>query len=630
MVRLNKIFVAMMCGTVICSTAFANNCDNEMYRRYNPDKCSTVSDTNTGLSFGTTVAVASGAAALIGSAVAMFGLSSGGSGSGSDTTIASTSKRSTSNLYIHPSISTYSTVGDDVDTVKLATATSGTEYTRNFDHYNEIRAGYSLARGYTGAGSTIAVLDSGKNTYHGGNVAYLAGGPVAPDANIVSYQVSDRNENFKSFYEIGNVIYSATRAGTNIFNASWSSARHFATDLSTRQQVQGLTHQNFINSLTNAVSANDAIFVWAAGNDYHDESSFLSAMPLYVPELRGNFVNVVAWDNATNGLADFSNACGATKDFCITAPGTNLASPKTETTLDGTSFAAPIVSAAIAVLRQAFPYMKSSEITGVLFATARDLGVSGVDEIYGHGMLDLERATRPVGVALVPLSDGQTVSLSTARVSGTIGHQIQSQDIKFSFVDSFGRAFETKLNDNISIHNRGIGFERLRESNDRVATFGNIEIGFKNTDMFMSQGFLQTDSDNIISFIGFRDSFQIGNTELFYHTTFGTTNPRAASESMISGFRNVYTASAQIGAKYGDFRISIGTPDTIIGGNMHLHVPTGRDINGNYTFADHTIDLATRPSIEFNASYKFMTAGFVDNPYGTDEFYMLARTQLQF
>ena len=163
-----------------------------------------------------------------------------------------------------------------------------------------------------------------------------------------------------------------------------------------------------------------------------------------------------------------------------------------------------------------------------------------------------------------------------------------------------------------------------------VATFGNIEIGFKTTDMFMSQGFLQTDSDNIISFIGFRDSFQIGNTELFYHTTFGTTNPRAASESMISGFRNVYTASAQIGAKYGDFRISIGTPDTIIGGNMHLHVPTGRDINGDYTFADHTIDLATRPSIEFNASYKFMTAGFVDNPYGTDEFYMLARTKLQF
>ncbi|MBR3930685.1 MAG: S8 family serine peptidase [Alphaproteobacteria bacterium] len=630
MTGLNKIFVTFMCGVIASSSAVANNCDNEMYRRYNPDKCSVADVSDTGFSFGGTVAVASGAAALIGGTIALFGLSSGGDGESSDAGRATSSKRNTTTVYSHPTLSLYNSVGADIDSIRLAAATSSSEYVRNFDHYNEIRAGYSLARGFTGAGSTIAVLDSGKSTFHGGNVAYLAGGPIAPDANVVSYQVSDRNENFKSFAEIGNVINAANAAGTNIYNASWSSGVYYANHISTRDQLERMTHKNFVNALTNAVSTNDAIFVWAAGNDYNNESSFLSAMPLHVPELQGNFVNVVAWDNATNGLADFSNACGTTKEFCITAPGTNLTSPKTETILEGTSFAAPIVSAAIAVLRQAFPYMRSSEITGVLFATARDLGVAGVDEIYGHGMLDLERATRPVGVALVPLSDGQTVSLSTARVSGTIGHKIKSSDIQFSFIDSFGRAFETNLNDNISVRNRGIGFERLRQDSNKTVQIGNIEIGFKSTDMFMSQGFLETDSENIISFIGFRDGLHIGNTELFYHATLGTSNPRAATESMISGFSNIYTASAKIGARYGDFSISIGTPDTIIGGNMHLNIPTGRSVNGDYTFAQKTIGLASRPSVEFSAQYKFMTAGFVDNPYGTDEIYMLAKTRISF
>ena len=74
----------------------------------------------------------------------------------------------------------------------------------------------------------------------------------------------------------------------------------------------------------------------------------------------------------------------------------------------------------------------------------------------------------------------------------------------------------------------------------------------------------------------------------------------------------------------------MGTPDTIIGGNMYLRTPTGRAINGEYTYRDYAIDLASRPSIEYGASYKFLHMGFVDNAYGTDEFYMLAKTKIQF
>ncbi len=617
-----NILIAFLCGATVCAPALADNCDSEIYRRYNPDKCTTV-DTTNGFSLATTATVASGAAALIGGTIALLGMSSGGGDS--DTSAPTTAQ-------VHTTLPTYNTVGGDIDSIHLANAMNSTEYIRNQNQYNEIRLAYSLARGFTGTGSTIAVLDSGRNSYHGGNVAYLAGGPVAPNATVVSYQVSDQYDNFKSFNEISEVINTATNNNSNIYNASWS-ADIFANQIRNRAQIERLTGTNFINSLTNAAIQNDAIFVWAAGNDSNSQSSFLSAMPLFVSELNGHFVNVVAWDNSTGRLADFSNECGITKNFCITAPGTGLDSPMASAAqqpLDGTSFAAPIVSAAIAVIREAFPYMQSNEITALLFATARDLGAVGVDTVYGHGMLDLERATRPVGAELVPLSDTTTVALTTARVSSTIAHQMKSKNIRFAFVDSFGRAFDTNLNDNIRVQNRGIGFERLRQDNANRMQFGNIEMGFKSSDMFASNGFLQTDSEHIINFIGFKNSTTIGDTELFYNATLGFSNPDAAPDSMINGFSTIYTATASVGAKYNDFTFQIATPDTIIGGNMYLRVPTGRRIDGQYTFSDHTINLTTRPSVEYSVSYKNMTAAFVDNPYGTDEFYIMTKTKLYF
>ena len=612
-----RFLSVLFCGLITALPVHADNCANEMYRRYNPDKCSTSQKQNSGMSFATTMAITSGATALIGGTIALLGMSSGGDSGPSTTTPQA-----------HPTLPTYTMVGGDVDTVHLASIVQDTDYVRNADQYNDIRLAYSLARGYTGKTSNIAVFDSDETTFHGANVAHLASGHIAPDANVDIYTVADNFGNFKSFHEIGNIISSASDA--NIYNFSWSANNLYAPHVRSRQQLNEITDTRFIESLTNAAAQNDAIFVWAAGNDYNSQSSALSAIPLVVPEIDGHFVNVVAWDSETGTLADFSNACGITKNFCITAPGTNLASDITDIPLNGTSFAAPVVSAAIAVIREAFPYMKSTQITALLFETARDLGDVGTDDIYGHGMLDMERATRPVGTALVPLSDNVTVALRTARVSATIGNQIKSKNIKFAFIDSYGRAFDSNLNDNLSVRNRGIGFERLRQHNTPSVTFGNLEFGFKQTNLFAADGFLSTQSDNLISFIGFNNDIQIGNTKLYQHATLGTTRPHASEQSMISGFSDVYTASFEIGATYGDWTISFGTPDTIIGGNMYLNTLNGRAADGTYLYTNHLIDLSTRPSMEYTLRYKFITTGFVDNPIGTDEFYMLAKTKIQF
>ena len=213
---------------------------------------------------------------------------------------------------------------------------------------------------------------------------------------------------------------------------------------------------------------------------------------------------------------------------------------------------------------------------------------------------------------------------------GATAQKIKSKNLKFAFVDSYGRAFDANLNDNIRIKNRGIGFERLRANNESVAHFGNLEFGFKNSELLMGDGFLSTDSQNTITFIGLNNSVQLGHSTLFARTTIGTMQPTASPESMINGFSDIITGSVSIGAQYQDWTFTIGTPDTIIGGNMYLRTPTGRSIDGQYTFDNNTINMASRPSVELSASYKFMTVGFVDNPYGTDEVYFITKTKFQF
>jgi hypothetical protein len=259
------------------------------------------------------------------------------------------------------------------------------------------------------------------------------------------------------------------------------------------------------------------------------------------------------------------------------------------------------------------------------------LGDTGVDEMYGHGMLDLERATRPVGAPTIMINDTNSQPLQIARVSGQIAHNIQSANPTMAFFDKYGRDFETNVSDNISVHNRGIGFERLRGDDARMKfDFGDMEFGFYRNDMLSSTGFLATDGDTTTTYIGTNKSYNFGNFELFGHTQMGVARPRASEQSVISEFSNIYTASAYVGVRGNDWSLSVGMPDTIVNGTMNLHLASGRNSGGDITYQDYKIDMASIPAIEYAANWKFVTAGYVDNPYGNDEFYIFAKTKFAF
>ena len=135
--------------------------------------------------------------------------------------------------------------------------------------------------------------------------------------------------------------------------------------------------------------------VFAAGNDGPGPASSLS--PANDP---GSFAVGALNDALTAAL--FSSRGPSPCDGRIwpkvTAPGVNLRTtdltsggvfPFAYAYVSGASFAAPEISGALALLRQAFPELTTAELEDGLRAAAQDLGVSGPDNDYGAGLPDL-------------------------------------------------------------------------------------------------------------------------------------------------------------------------------------------------------------------------------------------------
>jgi subtilisin family serine protease len=60
--------------------------------------------------------------------------------------------------------------------------------------------------------------------------------------------------------------------------------------------------------------------------------------------------------------------------------------------VSGTSFSAPHVTGAIALLKSAYPMATVSQIETALYDSATDLGVSGGDDLYGYGLINVAAA----------------------------------------------------------------------------------------------------------------------------------------------------------------------------------------------------------------------------------------------
>jgi len=307
--------------------------------------------------------------------------SSGTTSTGSTSSTSTTSSTNTSSYNPNLPVSGAISLSGNFDADKLSYEQSS-EYTNQYG-LELINASSAYARGATGRGSIIGIMDSGVDTSHqelnsynkilsdsylvyqnrspnteekrhGSHVAGIALGErdgtgihgVAFDAQLffISIELGTAGDTYEPATIDSTVDY------TGIDN-SWSQLEAEFVDKNVTVVNGSFGYQGNINDYTEenlrasfpktiAVFAqtekadqDKTIFVWAAGNGggYADQGVDYSSPEVFgglaylLPELRENTAAVVSVDE-DGSISSFSNRCGVAKDYCLAAPGRSILS----------------------------------------------------------------------------------------------------------------------------------------------------------------------------------------------------------------------------------------------------------------------------------------------------------------
>jgi len=163
----------------------------------------------------------------------------------------------------------------------------------------------------------------------------------------------------------------------------------------------GFCYSSIITAIQNLEASGVAV-IFAAGNEgpaastvnFPSESNFTALQVFSVGALDGNYKDLPIATFSSRGPTSCTQGGDQIKPE-VSAPGINVRSSFIgETYLygAGTSQAAPHVSGAIALLKQAFPEKTGNELKKMLYETALDLGEPGEDNTYGMGIIDVYQA----------------------------------------------------------------------------------------------------------------------------------------------------------------------------------------------------------------------------------------------
>jgi hypothetical protein len=271
---------------------------------------------------------------------------------------------------------------------------------------------------------------------------------VAFDATILSFRAdslgscagSDGCDFFDSAIAQG--VDAARLAGARVINMSLGGSAPTSQLLAAMQR---------------AVDAG-IILVISAGNDGDDPLAGSSADPFaLVPaqQFPGQVIIAgsvgVASGSGTDldQLSTFSNRAGQGQNWYLAALGYRVRTIDQTGTgflYSGTSFSAPVITGAVALIAQAFPNMTAAQIVDLLFRTADDLGAAGDDAIYGQGRLNITRAFQPVGTTSLAGTEAAVTAASTdSGMPEAAGDGGSKGGLGAIILDGYSRAFVMDL-----------------------------------------------------------------------------------------------------------------------------------------------------------------------------------------
>lgn len=341
----------------------------------------------------------------------------------------------------------------DYDATVFSSPTVQSGMTQPEWHLQAIGAPNVWAFGATGAGVTVASVDTGVDAQHadlaprwrgpvGGwydphnvyaqphdsdghgtqTTGLMVGGDmtgsnigVAPDAQWIAAKifddagqalVSDIELAFQWLLDPDNDPL--TDDAPDVINNSWG----FDTLINVCDPI----FQTYFDTFRTA----DIAIVFSAGNT--GPAPMTSVGPANNP---GAFSVGSVDDDAGHNVSSFSargpGACNSMEVFpFVVAPGRNIKTsdltfgfnPQAFAIVSGTSFAAPQVAGAMALLKGAFPNATLNQVETALRSTAVDLGAAGDDNDYGSGLIDIETAYQALGGGFIIDNDADGFDLS--------------------------------------------------------------------------------------------------------------------------------------------------------------------------------------------------------------------------
>ncbi|RUA06714.1 MAG: hypothetical protein DSY43_01370 [Gammaproteobacteria bacterium] len=148
----------------------------------------------------------------------------------------------------------------------------------------------------------------------------------------------------------------------------------------TRDDSPGRTGRGgFVNCPNDAAMTVEKCNGWAV-------KGFNSNNLIYVGEVDSN-----------NKIPPWSNQAGAAHKNQFIVTSSDYITVDSDGGAHGNSFSTPRVAGAGALTRHKFPNLSGSQTATIILNTADDLGVEGVDDVYGHGKLNIGAALAPIG-----------------------------------------------------------------------------------------------------------------------------------------------------------------------------------------------------------------------------------------
>lgn len=569
-----------------------------------------------------------------------------------------------------------------------------------------VNANVALARGWTGKGSTVLIMDTGINATHpdlagkvkysidytktsivdtNGHGTHVAGivaaklngtgtYGIAPDANLAIAKIGTGTsvnmtaaQNALLWAQQYSDIVVANLSSNIAYSTAYTSSVYKLKDGTYYSKDPNYGGTNYYNKETPTGWANNLgsqmILVVAAGNTsplyVQNPATFASATDANGKLLLGGRMIIAGNYNTTNNTisgavaghvckvmaSDVCQDTYRTSDFYLLAPGTGITSTYLNGTykdLSGTSQAAPVISGAVAVINQLWPYMKGDQVAQLLFKTANKNLPRYTKETHGQGLLDLDRATQPIG-ALGISTTGRTgtakaitgtlsvTGLST-KVTGTLSSVTAVDDLQRDYKVNLSGMVSTQMVQPLAYSGHSMGqswsskYAGVTNTANGVSVAGyngSFSVGVSTQALdpvhqtWQHQFTLtQTQYNPWVNFGGMWGE-SAGATTLEYSTLYAPKPEGAWAQAglmqtigsyrygMVSYVSPIYSAYAMTGYKQGGFNLYAGVKPTVVAGSIHLTVPTSVDTDGNMKYESVSSTIRNRAVGFIGTSYNY-------------------------